>query len=212
MTVPAVAALGLAGVIAAADWWAVGTGRKRLEYVFKPATMLALIACALLLHPVAAGERAWFVLALCLGAAGDVLLMLPTDRFVAGLGAFLLGHLAFASGFVAGGQSAGRVAAVAVVLAILAALLLPPVVRGARRQGQSRVVPALLAYLLVIGVMVATAFGSRQPLAVVPAMLFFGSDSLIALRRFVSPRPWMSLAVIVSYHLAQAGLVLWLTL
>ncbi len=38
-------------------------------------------------------------------------------------------------------------------------------------------------------------------------MLFLVSDSLIAENRFVAVRPWGPLAVIVSYHLALAGLV-----
>lgn len=212
MTVWALAALGVGGAMAVTDWFAVGAGRKPLEYACKPGTMVALIVCALLLRPVSGVERAWFVAALALGMVGDVFLMLPRDRFVPGLGAFLLGHLAFVAGLVSGEQARARVAIAAVALAVVAAALLPRVLRGARAQSQSDVVPAVLAYVVVISLMVAAAFGSRQPLAVVPALLFFGSDSLVAFRRFVAPRPWMPLTIIVTYHLAQAGLVLWLTL
>jgi uncharacterized membrane protein YhhN len=45
-------------------------------------------------------------------------------------------------------------------------------------------------------------------LAVGGAALFFASDTLIAWNRFVRPRPWMPLAIIVTYHVGQAGLVL----
>lgn len=212
MTMAALAAFSLALLLAVADWAAAGTGRKRVEYVCKPATMVALIAAALLLRPLSGVERAWFVAALALGLVGDVLLMLPRDRFVPGLAAFLLGHLAFVAGFAWGGQSRARVAVAALALAVVAALLLPRVLRGAREDGQARVVPALLAYVFVISLMVAAAFGSRQPLALVPALMFFVSDTLIAFRRFVAPRPWMPAVIMVTYHLAQAGLVLWLTL
>jgi uncharacterized membrane protein YhhN len=174
--------------------------------------MLLLIAAALLLHPVSGLERAWFVLALALGLIGDILLMLPRDRFIPGLLSFLLGHLAFVSGLVSGGVAPARALAAAVVVAVLAALLLPRVLRGARTQGRPALVPALLGYVTVISLMVVASFASRQPLAAVPAILFFGSDTLIALRRFDAPRPWMPLAIIVSYHLAQAGFVTWLTL
>ena len=40
------------------------------------------------------------------------------------------------------------------------------------------------------------------------AVLFYCSDALIAWRRFVRPKPWQPLVIIVTYHLAQAGLVL----
>ena len=39
-------------------------------------------------------------------------------------------------------------------------------------------------------------------------MLFLGSDALIAETRFVAPRAWGPVAVMVTYHLALAGLVL----
>jgi len=35
----------------------------------------------------------------------------------------------------------------------------------------------------------------------------FVSDSLIAENRFVRPLPWAPVAIIVTYHIAQAGLV-----
>ena len=62
---------------------------------------MALIATALALTPAhdAGARRAWFVAALVCSLAGDVLLMLPTDRFVAGLAAFLVGHLCYVAGF-----------------------------------------------------------------------------------------------------------------
>jgi len=59
--------------------------------------------------------------------------------------------------------------------------------------------------------MATTAFASRLPIAVAPAILFLGSDALIAFRRFVSPMPWMPVTIMVTYHLAQVGLVLSLT-
>ena len=36
-------------VVAAADWWAVATDRRSVEYGLKPATMVVLIAAALVL-------------------------------------------------------------------------------------------------------------------------------------------------------------------
>ena len=52
--------------------------------------------------------RAWFVAALVLSLAGDVFLMLPKDLFVFGLGAFLLGHLAYIVGLHVDGRRRRR--------------------------------------------------------------------------------------------------------
>ena len=66
----------------------------------------------------------------------------------------------------------------------------------------------MLAYVGAIGAMVATAVGTTVALAIVGAGLFYVSDAVIGETRFVRPRPWGTLAVIVTYHLALAGLVL----
>jgi uncharacterized membrane protein YhhN len=61
--------------------------------------------------------------------------------------------------------------------------------------------------MLVISAMVSAALATGLALAIVGAALFFTSDTLIAWNRFVRPQPWMPLAIIVTYHAGQAGLV-----
>jgi uncharacterized membrane protein YhhN len=68
--------------------------------------------------------------------------------------------------------------------------------------------PPVAAYMVVISAMVASAIGTAEPLAVGGAVLFYTSDALIAWERFVASRRWHRLAIIVTYHLAQAGLAL----
>lgn len=89
------------------------------------------------------------------------------------------------------------------IAALLATRFLRALVRDERR---SLVVP-VLAYVAAIGAMVATAIGAGGGAAIAGAALFFVSDALIGETRFVHPRPWGPLAVIVTYHLALAGLV-----
>jgi uncharacterized membrane protein YhhN len=64
------------------------------------------------------------------------------------------------------------------------------------------------AYMLVISAMVASAVGTGLALAVAGAVLFYVSDALIAWTRFVHDLPHGRLAVITTYHVAQALLVL----
>jgi len=69
-------------------------------------------------------------------------------------------------------------------------------------------VPAILLYVTVISAMVVSAIAGGTAIGMVGAVLFLTSDSLIAEQRFVAPRSWQPLAIIVTYHLALAGLVL----
>ena len=69
----------------------------------------------------------------------------------------------------------------------------------------------VVAYMVVISTMVVLATATGVVLAGVGAVLFFVSDYLIARDRFVRPLPWAPPAIMVLYHLGQAGLVLSLT-
>ena len=189
------------------DWVAVARGNKTLEYVCKPAVMIALVGVALTLDPTHADRRDWVIFALVLSMAGDVFLMLPRDLFVAGLASFLLAHLAYVVGFrVHGGSAAAWALAAAGVLAV-DVVLARPVLSAVRRRHRELFVPVVV-YVVVISTMVSAALATGIGLAIAGAVLFFASDTLIAWNRFVAPRPWMPLAIIVTYHLGQAGLVL----
>lgn len=202
----AVALLVVAALAAAGDWAAVAAGHKRLEYACKPAVLVVLTAAALALDPDDPTVRAWFVVALVFSLAGDVFLMLPGDLFVAGLAAFLVGHLAYVGGFLAAGVSAPAVLAGLAVVAVALLLVGRPLLVGARRKEPAMVVP-VAAYMAVISAMLVTAIGAGPGLAVAGAALFYTSDALIGLGRFVRAWPWSPLAVIVTYHLGQALLV-----
>lgn len=200
--------LGLAAALAVADWVAVTTGKKRLEYVCKPATMLALIGVALALEPAVPAQRPWWLAALVLGLAGDIFLMLPKDMFVAGLGAFLLGHLAYIAGFHVAGVGVILALVYLVFLVLPLSLALPPVIHGVLVARQRKLVAPILVYSTVIAAMVASALAGHSRPAAAGAVLFIVSDGLIAYRRYVTNQRWMGPAIIVTYHLGQAGLVL----
>src|ERR1700694_892636 len=134
MNAPALAAFALAAVASAGDLTAILRHDKRLEYATKPAVMVFLIAAALLIHPASPGERALFVVALVLGLAGDVCLMLPDALLLAVIGAFLAGHLAYAVGFRFAGFSAAGLVAGGIIAAATAGLLLRRVLTAPRAQ------------------------------------------------------------------------------
>ena len=70
--------------------WGEYRGPRALVYVAKPLATLAILALAALAAPQAEpGVARWILLGLAFSLAGDVLLMLPSDRFAAGLASFL---------------------------------------------------------------------------------------------------------------------------
>ena len=147
-------------MIAVVDWWAVAGERRSVEYVCKPATMVALAATVLALHPHDSVARDWFVVALVCSLAGDVFLMLPQDLFIPGLVSFLFGHLAYVAGLALAHRSWPLTAVGAVVVAVGVAGVLPRLLPGARRQAPQLVAPDI-AYVAVISLMVVTAWGTR---------------------------------------------------
>jgi uncharacterized membrane protein YhhN len=64
------------------------------------------------------------------------------------------------------------------------------------------------AYMVIISMMLASAVGTAEALAIVGAALFYASDALIAWGRFVRSRAWHSVAIMVTYHVAQTSLAL----
>jgi uncharacterized membrane protein YhhN len=196
--------------VAALDWAAVHTGSKPLEYICKPGCMVALIAAAAALDPADDAARTALVAALALSAVGDVFLMVRGERsglFLAGLTAFLAAHVAYVVGFWLDGVEAAGLVLGVVLAALLAVVVGRPVVAAVRRGDEPEMAAPVTAYIAVISLMVLSAAGTGDPRAVAGALLFAGSDSLIAMDRFVRPATWAPLTIIVTYHLAQALLL-----
>lgn len=222
MTGTALLLFALAMVAAAADWIAVdqGTameaveggrrsaGNQLVEYVAKPLTLVLLVAAALAIDPAETDVRMWFVAALVLSLIGDVFLMAPQDLFVPGLASFLLGHVAYIVGFVVAGMDPSRFGIGLVLVALAITVIGLRVLQAVRAGDEPELQTPVLAYMLVISAMVACAIGTGNPVAVLGAVLFYASDSLIAWNRFVGPTRRGRLAVITTYHLAQGALVL----
>ena len=200
--------LALAGLAALGDWLAVAFGRKTVEYVCKPLTLALLIGVAVALDPRDSSARALFVVALACSLLGDVLLMLPRELFVAGLAAFLLAHLAFIVGLSMDGPEVVGLVCGVVVAGVAVAVIGRRILRAVRDGEHAEMALPVAAYMTVISFMLTSAVGTERPLAIGGAALFYASDATIAWERFVRSQPWHRLAIIVTYHLAQAGLTL----
>jgi uncharacterized membrane protein YhhN len=212
MNLPTWGAFALAAVASAGDVVSILRHDKRLEYATKPAVMVLLIVAAVLLHPARQGERALFVVALVLGLAGDICLMLPDDYLIPGIAAFLAGHLAYSAGFRFVGFALVGLVAGLVIVAATAGLFLRPILGAVESGGRARLRNPVIAYAIVISLMTVSATASGNLVAAAGGLLFFFSDVIFAWYRFVKPVRWGQPVNIVMYQAGQALLVLSLAL
>ncbi len=194
-------------IAAGANWWSRWSDDRSVEVWSKPLALVALLGVALTLDPVDPATRAWFVVALVCSLAGDVFLLDGDRRFIPGLVAFLLAHIAYTVGLVvAPDWSWSGFGAALVAMALLAGTIGVQIVRAARRS-EPVLGPAVTAYLLAISVMFCAAAATGNWFAIVGAALFVASDSVLGWRQFVGSARWMPVTIMVTYHLGQAGLV-----
>jgi uncharacterized membrane protein YhhN len=198
----------LPAALALVDWYAVARDDRRTETWAKPATLVALIAVALLLGATETSAGLWLLAALALGLVGDVFLLGDTDtRFRLGLAAFLVGHLAFVVSFLQLGLDQPSWLWVAWLVLFACLVATRRVVPATFLRGGRALAFPVAVYTVVIGAMLIVAFDTGEPLIAVGAAVFATSDSILAVNKFVSPRPWAPVAVMVTYHLGQALIV-----
>ncbi len=177
-------------------------------YVCKPLSTAALLLLAAISHP-AHGAR--YQLAVSLGLAfsllGDILLMLPRDRFLPGLASFLIAHIAYIVAFTTG-----------VPIGTAPALLLPPLAAAIPLlrllwPGLGKLLVPVVLYSATIVLMVWLAWGLawqlRTPgtaLVALGAMLFMVSDALLAVNRFHRPFHGAQ-ALIMGFYVAGQAMI-----
>lgn len=184
-----------AGVVAAAVvcvvavlglLWAERRGARVVRGACKVIASTAFVAVALAAGAMATTYGQTVLLALALSWLGDVLLLARRSAvFLAGLGAFLLAHVAYAWAFVAWPLHGGALWVGAVVMVVLGIVVLR--VFWPRLKPLYRV--AVPAYVAAIAVMCTLAIGAGMgsgawwlPLA---ALAFAASDIAVARDRFI---------------------------
>jgi uncharacterized membrane protein YhhN len=197
--VAAIAVSAALAIVASTRGWRNGV------YVFKPLTTLLILGLALTgpanAHP---SYRPLVAAGLAFSLAGDVLLMLPRDRFVAGLVAFLVAHLLYIRAFTLGGvlTTWWMVLPLAAYGVVLLRILLPRV--------PGRLKAPVAVYALVLLAMACTAVGHNfgsipaAAFAMLGGVLFVASDSALAINRFVRQFRGADAVVLGTYYAAQA--------
>ena len=197
--------LAAAGLTAIVDWWSVATDHRRIEAVAKPLVMIWLIIAALVIDADPTSVRPWIVAGLVAGLAGDIFLLPNVDRFLAGLGAFLVGHVLYVGGLIQIRDGwvlfvIGLVAGVG-----LLAVIGRPIVLAVR--GTSYFVPVTI-YMVAVGALVVVGIATGRWVLAAGAVAFALSDALLGSDRFVTPAPNRRVYIHMLYQLGQAGLVI----
>ena len=200
MTVALSALALLAGAVAIASRPRKGA----LHWTAKPLATALILALALTGGGESSTYRSWIALGLLLSLLGDVLLMLPRERFVAGLASFLAAHLAYFAAF-------SSVAAFRLdPLALLPFLVAGVALLRALWPGLGSLKPAVALYAVAIAAMGWRALAQWLALdtdwalrAFAGATLFLVSDSLLALERFRTPFPLAGPAILATYWSGQ---------
>lgn len=150
--------------------------------------------------------RRWIGIGLLFSLAGDLLLSWPSDLFVPGLGAFLLGHLAYLRAYL----SDCRKPAIAALL--VAAVIGCGMFSVLASAGLGSLLIPVALYALAISAMLWRALARlghdgltrhSTVLAAGGATLFVLSDSLIGINRFVAPFEAAPVAIMLTYWLGQ---------
>jgi uncharacterized membrane protein YhhN len=207
----------LALVFAILEAIAVFKNIQRLEIIAKPAVMVFLF---LWLYTATGlqGSAFWFGLGILFSLAGDVLLMIPRDRFfLPGLVAFLCAHIAYIFGFRDAFTNLGTWSLIwLAVIAINASRLLRRITGAMRAKGETALIPPVGIYGTVISFMLYAAVSTiydqnwsagAAGFASLGAFLFIASDVILAWNRFVSPLKHGRVWNITLYHLGQIGLI-----
>ncbi len=159
-------------------------GPRQHVYVFKPLTMVFIWLIAILGQATFPFYKYMIITGLVFSLAGDVFLMLPSDRFLAGLVAFLIAHLFYIAAFLSE------------ISALTWWPLVPLVIYGiviytivASSLGKLKL--PVLIYVVVILIMAWLAWErwsqtgqSGALLAFAGAVLFVISDTILAINRF----------------------------
>lgn len=206
-------ALLFAGLEALAIW----KGRRRVEYIARPAVIVTLIA-GLYVGTGLQGSAFWFGLGLLFSLLGDVILLSLSEKmFLAGLVLFLFTHICYLFGFRQQlyAPSAWTLVLIFVIL-LNAVRLLRRIVGSMRARGLNRLVYPVIVYGLVISLMLFAAMSTLADhdwdmgaafFVSVGAFLFWISDLMLAWNKFVSPLKAGRLAIVAAYHVGQISLI-----
>jgi alkenylglycerophosphocholine/alkenylglycerophosphoethanolamine hydrolase len=204
----------LALLFIAADWAAIWKDWGKGKFVTKP---LALIFLTIWFGSVyvSGSSMLWFGLGLFFSLIGDILLLFSYRYFIFGLTAFLLTHAAYLVGLSCCLPPITAWFLLGVAVSVWAIILVVMGKNLSKNRTHRKMVIPVGIYATAISAMLFFAFWTlfrpdwppqASGLVASGALLFFTSDLLLALDRFVRPFHNARLWVRITYHLGQLAL------
>ena len=181
---------------------------RRAQYFFKPLAAFGFVILALQFGALESTYGKYILAGLIACAVGDVFLLARNSQtfFIAGMGAFALGHIIYSFGFmthgfqldaVVNGKSMFGMAAILAMLCLLGAVyIIPRAVRDMR--------PPIIIYSIIITTMCVIAALTGKVIIILAALLFATSDYFVGLDRFINPKKHWALLITPLYFGAQA--------
>jgi uncharacterized membrane protein YhhN len=189
---------------------AVFSAERQVAWLHVPTKPLTTALLALIVGWPRTRLAVWVDVGIALSVVGDIALLdSGKGAFLAGLGAFLLAHLAYGMAFAGVAVWSPHVAVVAVATIVATTLVLRAI-----RAGTVGLRGSTFAYGVVISAMVVAASATiGGPLASAPfaaggAALFYASDASLALNRFRRPIPHAAFLTLGLYWIGQIGIAL----
>ena len=180
--------------------WAEVKSNRPAQWIFKPLASTCFVGLAIVSGALESTFGLWILAGLVFSWFGDVLLI-PAQRaaFVAGLGSFLAGHVAYGVAFLVLGVTVTPTLGTALPLSGAAWLIL----RWLWPHLPDRMRGPVIAYVVTILAMVALSVGAARLELIAAAILFAISDLFVARQRFIETASINRLTGLPLYYLAQ---------
>lgn len=170
----------------------------KLLFKLIPMALMLAYACLLCL-PSKQPKHILLLLGLFFSMCGDGLM----HWFVAGLSAFLVGHLFYAASFLRRLRFSRLRAASFVPIAIFAGYMGTRLAHALQNSGQSSLIVPVLVYVAAISLMVWSAILTGNLYASLGSILFLASDSILSWNMFIADIARSDIWIMSTYYAAQ---------
>ena len=175
-----------------------------LKMLFKLVPMLLLIVLAFLTKVPVKAPYYWLIsIGLVVCAIGDYTL----QWFIVGLSFFLTGHIFYIFAFRSTNNQVTPLYA-KILLGLYGAAMLIWIAGSLLTSGETVMAIAVIAYIAVILTMGWMSFRTGSIFAIIGALLFITSDSILAINKFMFPVAFSHELIMSTYYSAQFLLML----
>ncbi|MDM5225160.1 lysoplasmalogenase [Cytobacillus sp. NJ13] len=123
--------------------------------------------------------------------------------FVAGLGAFLVGHLFYLTGFLKMSRMTKLRLAAIIPIGFYSLIIGSQLIASLSEEENDALVIPVIAYMLVISLMALSAILTGNKRAIAGSILFVISDSILSWNMFVSDIVYSAVFIMTTYYSAQ---------